>query len=102
MMSNFHFEFIRHDVTEPIYVECDQIYNLVCPVSPPHYQFDPVQFRRWSDEKGTGLYGVLFLEWMMGDGSYGRFKKFRLPETAGEKIIVNGIPWAVKSGGWDP
>ncbi|MBR7156307.1 MAG: SDR family oxidoreductase [Lentisphaeria bacterium] len=37
------FEFIRHDVTFPLYVECDEIYNLACPASPIHYQRDPVQ-----------------------------------------------------------
>ena len=35
LMDNPYFEFIRHDVIEPIYVECDQIYNLACPASPP-------------------------------------------------------------------
>ena len=38
-----NFEFIRHDITFPIYVEVDEIYNLACPASPIHYQFDPVQ-----------------------------------------------------------
>lgn len=38
-----NFEFMRHDVTFPLYVEVDQIYNLACPASPVHYQFDPVQ-----------------------------------------------------------
>src|SRR5450759_4429350 len=37
------FEFIRHDVTFPLYLEVDQIYNLACPASPIHYQHDPVQ-----------------------------------------------------------
>ena len=38
-----HFEFICHDITEPLFVEVDQIYNLACPASPPHYQFDPIK-----------------------------------------------------------
>lgn len=42
LMSNPYFEFIRHDITEPIYVEVDQIYNLACPASPIHYQHDPI------------------------------------------------------------
>ena len=42
LMGNPYFEFIRHDVTEPIYVEVDQIYNLACPASPIHYQYDPI------------------------------------------------------------
>src|SRR5215813_13969519 len=41
--SNPHFEFMRHDVTFPLYVEVDEIYNLACPASPIHYQYDPVQ-----------------------------------------------------------
>jgi UDP-glucuronate decarboxylase len=36
------FEFLRHDVTAPLYVEADEIYNLACPASPIHYQYDPV------------------------------------------------------------
>jgi UDP-glucuronate decarboxylase len=42
-MQDAHFEFTRHDVTFPLYVEVDEIYNLACPGSPIHYQFDPVQ-----------------------------------------------------------
>jgi UDP-glucuronate decarboxylase len=43
LIGNPYFELIRHDITFPYYVEVDQIYNLACPASPPHYQFDPVQ-----------------------------------------------------------
>ena len=43
LLSNPYFEFIRHDVTEPLYVEVDQIYNLACPASPPHYQYNPIK-----------------------------------------------------------
>lgn len=43
LMGNPYFEFIRRDVTEPIYVEVDQIYNLACPASPIHYQYDPIK-----------------------------------------------------------
>ena len=43
LMDNPRFELIRHDVTEPLNVECDEIYNLACPASPIHYQRDPVQ-----------------------------------------------------------
>jgi len=43
MMVNPHFEVIRHDVTIPLYIEIDEIYNLACPASPIHYQHDPVQ-----------------------------------------------------------
>ena len=43
LVGNARFEFMRHDITWPLYVEVDRIYNLACPASPVHYQFDPVQ-----------------------------------------------------------
>jgi len=43
LLDNPNFELIRHDVTFPLYVEVDEIYNLACPASPIHYQHDPVQ-----------------------------------------------------------
>lgn len=43
LLDNPYFEFIRQDVLEDIYVECDQIYNLACPASPIHYQYDPIK-----------------------------------------------------------
>ena len=43
LLNHRHFEVMRHDITFPLYVEVDQIYNLACPASPIHYQFDPVQ-----------------------------------------------------------
>ncbi len=43
LMKNPYFEFIRHDITEPLYVEVDEIYNLACPASPVHYQYDPIK-----------------------------------------------------------
>lgn len=43
LLENPFFEFIRHDITEPISLEVDEIYNLACPASPPHYQFNPVK-----------------------------------------------------------
>ena len=43
LLSNPRFEIVRHDVTTPLYIECDEIYNLACPASPIHYQRDPVQ-----------------------------------------------------------
>jgi UDP-glucuronate decarboxylase len=42
-MNNPYFEVIRHDITEPFYIVVDQIYNLACPASPIHYQYDPIQ-----------------------------------------------------------
>lgn len=43
LMNNPYFEFIRHDIIEPYYIETDQIYNLACPASPIHYQYDPIK-----------------------------------------------------------
>jgi UDP-glucuronate decarboxylase len=43
LLGNPYFEFLRHDVTFPLYMEVDEIYNMACPASPVHYQFDPVQ-----------------------------------------------------------
>ncbi len=43
LLGNPHFECIRHDITNPIYLEVDQIYNLACPASPVHYQYNPIK-----------------------------------------------------------
>ena len=43
LLDNTNFELMRHDITFPLYVEVDDIYNLACPAAPIHYQFDPVQ-----------------------------------------------------------
>lgn len=48
LLQNPYFEFIRHDVTQPLYVEADRIYHLACPASPPHYQYDPVKTAKTS------------------------------------------------------
>jgi UDP-glucuronate decarboxylase len=48
LLDNHYFELIRHDVTFPISLEVDEIYNLACPASPPYYQFDPVQTTKTS------------------------------------------------------
>ena len=43
LMNNPHFEFVCQDILEDVYIECDQIYNLACPASPVHYQYDPIK-----------------------------------------------------------
>ena len=53
LMDNKYFELMRHDVTIPVYVEVDEIYNLACPASPVHYQFDPVQTTKTSVRHGA-------------------------------------------------
>ncbi len=58
LLSNPLFEFLRHDVTFPLYVEVDEIYNLACPASPIHYQFDPVQTVKTSVLGATNMLGL--------------------------------------------
>ncbi len=58
LMSHERFEFLRHDVTFPLYVEVDQIYNLACPASPVHYQFDPVQTTKTSVIGAINMLGL--------------------------------------------
>lgn len=56
--GNPYFEMLRHDVTFPLYVEVDQIYNLACPASPIHYQFDPVQTTKTSVHGAINMLGL--------------------------------------------
>ncbi len=58
LLDNKHFELIRHDVTFPIYLEVDQIYNLACPASPIHYQYDPVQTTKTSVHGAINMLGL--------------------------------------------
>ena len=53
LLDSKHFELMRHDITFPLYVEVDEIYNLACPASPIHYQFDPIQTVK------TGVHGAI-------------------------------------------
>lgn len=58
LIGNPYFELMRHDVTFPLYVEVDQIYNLACPASPVHYQFDPVQTTKTSVHGAINMLGL--------------------------------------------
>ncbi len=58
LIPNPHFELLRHDVTFPLHVEVDQIYNLACPASPVHYQFDPVQTTKTSIMGAINMLGL--------------------------------------------
>jgi UDP-glucuronate decarboxylase len=58
LLSNPKFELLRHDVTFPLYVEVDQIYNLACPASPIHYQYDPVQTTKTSVHGAINMLGL--------------------------------------------
>jgi UDP-glucuronate decarboxylase len=58
LLDHPHFELIRHDVTFPLYVEVDEIYNLACPASPIHYQHDPVQTTKTSVHGAINMLGL--------------------------------------------
>ncbi|MBW2582307.1 MAG: SDR family oxidoreductase [Deltaproteobacteria bacterium] len=58
LMENPYFEFIRHDITFPLYLEVDEIYNLACPASPVHYQNDPVQTTKVNVHGSINMLGL--------------------------------------------
>ncbi len=58
LLDNPYFEVIRHDICFPLYVEVDEIYNLACPASPIHYQFDPVQTTKTSVHGAINMLGL--------------------------------------------
>lgn len=58
LITNPYFELIRHDITFPFYAEIDRIYNLACPASPIHYQFDPVQTTKTSVHGAINMLGL--------------------------------------------
>ncbi len=58
LIGNNHFEFVRHDVTEPYYAEVDEIYNLACPASPVHYQYNPIKTMKTSFLGAMNMLGL--------------------------------------------
>ena len=58
LFDNPYFEFLRHDITFPLFVEVDEIYNLACPASPIHYQYDPVQTTKTSVHGAINMLGL--------------------------------------------
>jgi UDP-glucuronate decarboxylase len=58
LLANPHFELVRHDITFPLYLEVDEIYNLACPASPIHYQYDPVQTTKTSVHGSINILGL--------------------------------------------
>ena len=58
LLDHARFEFIRHDVTFPLYLEADEIYNLACPAAPIHYQYDPVQTTKTSVHGAINMLGL--------------------------------------------
>ena len=78
LLGHPHFEVLRHDVTFPLYVEVDEIYNLACPASPVHYQFDPVQTTK------TSVIGAINM--------LGLAKRLRIPILQASTSEVYGDP----------
>ncbi len=78
LLDNRHFELMRHDVTWPLYVEVDQIFNLACPASPVHYQFDPVQTTKTSVLGAVNILGLA--------------KRLRIPVLQASTSEVYGDP----------
>ena len=58
LLAHPNFEFIRHDITFPLYIEVDEIFNLACPASPVHYQYDPVQTTKTSVHGAINMLGL--------------------------------------------
>lgn len=58
LLSNAYFEILRHDITFPLFIEVDEIYNFACPASPVHYQFDPVQTTKTSVHGSINMLGL--------------------------------------------
>lgn len=58
LLDNYRFELIRHDITEPVFLEVDQIYNLACPASPIHYQYNPVKTVKTSVMGAINMLGL--------------------------------------------
>ena len=58
LLGKPHFELMRHDITFPLYIEVDEIYNLACPAAPIHYQFDPVQTTKTSVHGAINMLGL--------------------------------------------
>lgn len=58
LLSNNHFELVRHDITEPYYAEVDEIYNLACPASPVHYQYNPIKTIKTSVMGAINMLGL--------------------------------------------
>ncbi len=58
LMNNFDFEFIQHDIVNPLYLEVDQIYNLACPAAPEHYQYNPIKTIKCSTHGVMNMLGL--------------------------------------------
>jgi len=96
LLENHNFEFLRHDITFPLYVEVDEIYNLACPASPVHYQFDPVQTTKTCVMGAINMLGLakrLKIRIMQASTSevYGDPEVHPQPETYWGRVNPNGV-----------
>jgi len=96
LMDNNRFEVMRHDVTFPLYIEIDEIYNLACPASPVHYQYDPVQTTKTSVHGAINMLGLAKrtgAKIMQASTSevYGDPEVHPQPESYWGKVNPNGI-----------
>lgn len=96
LLDNPHFEILRHDITFPLYVEVDEIYNLACPASPVHYQHDPVQTTKTSVHGAINMLGLakrLKAKIMQASTSevYGDPEVYPQPESYWGNVNPNGI-----------
>ncbi len=96
LLDNHNFEFLRHDITFPLYVEVDEIYNLACPASPVHYQFDPVQTTKTCVMGAINMLGLakrLKVRIMQASTSevYGDPEIHPQPETYWGRVNPNGV-----------
>lgn len=96
LMQNSRFELMRHDVTFPLYVEVDEIFNLACPASPIHYQYDPVQTTKTSVHGAINMLGLAkrtHAKILQASTSevYGDPKVHPQPETYWGHVNPNGI-----------
>lgn len=96
LLDHKNFEFLRHDVTWPLYVEVDEIYNLACPASPVHYQFDPVQTTKTSVLGAINMLGLakrLRIKILQASTSevYGDPEIHPQPETYKGSVSTTGI-----------
>jgi UDP-glucuronate decarboxylase len=96
LLNNPYFEVIRHDITFPLYVEVDEIYNLACPASPIHYQFDPVQTTKTSVHGAINMLGLakrIQAKIFQASTSevYGDPEVHPQPETYWGKVNPNGL-----------
>ena len=96
LLDHKNFEFMRHDVTWPLYVEVDEIYNLACPASPVHYQYDPVQTTKTSVLGAINMLGLakrLKIKILQASTSevYGDPEIHPQPETYAGSVNTTGI-----------